>query len=99
MIRTERETVERLLNMAMTHSDLVCDNLESQEYDVASSHAQDLKQVLYVLLDYVQHFTDNTDFELKDLAQKLVDNYDRDSLAYEVGQKLNCMANGNRYIG
>ena len=49
-------------------------------------------------LDYVQHFTDNTDFELKDLAQKLVDNYSRDSLAYEVGQKLNCMANGNRYI-
>ena len=99
MIRTERETVERLLNMAMTHSDLVCDNLESQEYDVTSSHAQDLKQVLYVLLDYVQHFTDNTDFELKDLAQKLVDNYRRDSLEYEVGQKLNCMANGNRYIG
>ena len=99
MIRTERETVERLLSMAMTHSDLVCDNLESQEYDAASSHAQDLKQVLYVLLDYVQHFTDNTEFELKNLAQKLVENYSGDSLAYEVGQKLNCMASGNRYIG
>lgn len=57
MIKTEREIVEKLLNMAMTHSNSVCDSLESQEYDVASSHAQDLKQVLYVLLDYVQHFT------------------------------------------
>lgn len=99
MIEKEQAMIERLVEMAMTHTDIAIDNLEMNEYDTVACHTADLKQVLYVLLDYVQHFTDNIGYELKDLSAKLISSYDDETIAYEVGQKLNCMASGNRYIG
>lgn len=99
MIKKEQEMIERLLDMAMVHEDMVSDNLQMGEYETAACHASDLKQVLYVLLDYVQHFTDNIGFELKDLSKELINNYDDETIAHEIGQKLNCLANGNKYIG
>lgn len=99
MIKKEQEMIEALLNMAMTHTDIAIDNLEMNEYETVACHAADLKQVLNVLLDYVQHFNDNISYELKDLSKKLIDSYDDETIAYEIGQKLSCLANGNKYIG
>lgn len=99
MIKKEQEIIEGLLNMAMIHTDIAIDNLEMHEYETVAGHAADLKQVLNVLLDYVQHFNDNISYELKDLSKKLIDSYDDETIAYEIGQKLNCLANGNKYIG
>jgi hypothetical protein len=66
---------------------------------VSECHARDAQAVCTVLLDYVQHFTDNIGFELKNLSHELINNYDDETIAHEIGQKLNCLANGTRYIG
>lgn len=95
MIEKEQAMIEGLLNMAMAHNDVAIDNLEMNEYETVACHLADLKQVLYVLLDYVQHFNDNIGYELKDLSAKLISSYDDETIAYEIGQKLNCLANGN----
>lgn len=99
MIEKERAMIEGLLNMAMAHTDVAIDNLEMNEYETVACHLADLKQALYVLLDYVQHFNDNIGYELKDLSAKLISSYDDETIAYEIGQKLSCLANGNRLIG
>lgn len=98
MIKKEQDMIENLVMMLDAHLQMVEDNL-TDEPGVAEGHTRDAQAVCTVLLDYVQHFTDNIGFELKNLSTELINNYDGETVAYEIGQKLNCLANGTRYIG
>lgn len=98
MIRKEQNMIENLVMMLDAHLQMVVDNL-TDEPGVAECHTRDAQAVCTVLLDYVQHFTDNIGLELKDLSHELINNYDGETIAHEIGQKLNYLANGNKYIG
>lgn len=97
MIKKEQGMIENLVMMLDAHLQMVEDNM-FDEPAVSKCHTREAQAVCTVLLDYVQHFTDNIGLELKDLSAELINNYD-DNRVIEIGQKLNCLANGTAYIG